>query len=66
MALQNANRFSGQHQNAFVLGDRVSSAASMGKAAQAKFESGDHEDLVTFEPFYLKEFVATLQKKKVL
>jgi len=38
----------------------------MGKGAQAKFESGDHEDLVTFEPFYLKEFVATLQKKKVL
>ncbi len=56
----------GQHPNAIVLGDRVSSAASMGKAAQAKFESGDHEDLVTFEPFYLKEFVATLQKKKVL
>ena len=56
----------GQHPNAIVLDDRVSSAASMGKAAQRKFEAGDHEDLITFEPFYLKEFVATLQKKKVL
>ncbi|HEX2900517.1 MAG TPA: tRNA (adenosine(37)-N6)-threonylcarbamoyltransferase complex dimerization subunit type 1 TsaB, partial [Bacteroidia bacterium] len=52
--------------NALVLGDRISSAAFMGKAAQAKFISGNHEDLITFEPFYLKEFVATLSRKKIL
>lgn len=55
------------HQpNAIVMGARVSSAAYMGAIAHAQLLQGAVEDLVTFEPFYLKEFVATLSKKKVL
>lgn len=49
-----------------LLEQRISSAASMGQAAHERFMKGRHEDLVTFEPFYLKEFVATLSQKKVL
>jgi tRNA threonylcarbamoyladenosine biosynthesis protein TsaB len=55
-----------QHPNAIVLGNRLSSAAHMGAAAYAHFINGTHENLVTFEPFYLKEFVATLSTKKIL
>lgn len=55
-----------QENNAVVLGNRLSSASSLGKPAHAKFIAGQYEDLLTFEPFYLKEFVATLSKKKVL
>lgn len=52
--------------NAIVLGARLSSAAYMGAVAHRRLLAGEVEDLVTFEPFYLKEFVATLAKKKVL
>jgi tRNA threonylcarbamoyladenosine biosynthesis protein TsaB len=33
-------------------------ASSLGELAMKKFEAGQTEDLVTFKPFYLKEFVA--------
>jgi tRNA threonylcarbamoyladenosine biosynthesis protein TsaB len=52
--------------NAVMLPRRFSSAASMGRLAHQKFLSQEYEDLVTFEPFYLKEFVATLPTVKVL
>ena len=52
--------------NAIVLATRLSTAASMGAVAHRRLLAGEVEDLVTFEPFYLKEFVATLSKKKVL
>lgn len=54
------------HANAVVLGSRLSSAQHMGKVAHERLLSGEVEDLVTFEPFYLKEFVATLSTKKIL
>lgn len=52
--------------NAVVLGTRLSSAAYMGAIAHRRLLAGEVEDLVTFEPFYLKEFVATLSTKKIL
>ncbi len=52
--------------NAVILGNRLSSAAYMGAIAHRRLLAGEIEDLITFEPFYLKEFVATLSKKKVL
>ncbi len=55
-----------QHPNSVVLDNRVSSASHSGIAAWKKYQSQDFEDLVTFEPFYLKDFVATLSQKKVL
>jgi tRNA threonylcarbamoyladenosine biosynthesis protein TsaB len=52
--------------NALVLENRLSSAADMGVVAWAKFQSGEFEDLVTFEPYYLKNYVATKSKNKIL
>jgi tRNA threonylcarbamoyladenosine biosynthesis protein TsaB len=40
------------------------SAASMGALALQKFESQELENLETFEPYYLKEFMTTTPKKK--
>jgi tRNA threonylcarbamoyladenosine biosynthesis protein TsaB len=33
--------------------------------AQNAFEAGNFQDVAYFEPFYLKEFVATVSKKKL-
>lgn len=43
----------------------VHSSAYMAKLADLKFKNKDFEDLIYFEPFYLKEFVATTPKKVV-
>ena len=56
----------GNHRNAIILGKSLSSAANMGAWATQRLVESELEDLVTFEPFYLKEFVATLSKKKIL
>lgn len=40
-------------------------AADMAGLAQSKLETGQFEDIAYFEPFYLKEFVATTPKNKV-
>lgn len=40
------------------------SAKDMIALAEKKFEAGTFEDVAYFEPFYLKEFMATIPKKK--
>ena len=40
-------------------------ASSMLSPALAALRSGDFKDVAYFEPFYLKEFVATVSKKKL-
>ena len=40
-------------------------ASSMLAPALAAYRSGDFKDVAYFEPFYLKEFVATVSKKKL-
>ena len=40
-------------------------ALAMAAPAQKAFESGAFEDVAYFEPFYLKDFVATTSKKKL-
>lgn len=40
-------------------------ASSMLSPALAAFRAGDFKDVAYFEPFYLKEFVATVSKKKM-
>ncbi len=40
-------------------------ASSMLEPALAAFRAGDFKDVAYFEPFYLKEFVATVSKKKL-
>lgn len=51
--------------NAFFVNNIRPHARSMTKAALTKFEKQDVEDVAYFEPFYLKDFVATVSKKKV-
>lgn len=51
-------------KNAFFLENEiVPSAKTVGELAYQKYLSNDFENLVTFEPFYLKEFMATTPKK---
>ena len=40
-------------------------ASSMLSPALKAFRKGDFKDVAYFEPFYLKEFVATVSKKKL-
>lgn len=56
----------GQHPNAIILEQTLSSARSMGRIAWQKFQAEQFEDLLTFEPFYLKDFVALPSKNKLL
>ncbi len=51
--------------NAIVLADLLSNASSMGQAIAHKFEAQDFEALVNFEPFYLKDFVATKSRDRL-
>ncbi len=51
-----------QHPNAVFIDNAYPNAASMGTLAFRKFESGDFADIRTFEPAYLKEFVAKTKK----
>ena len=46
------------HSNAFFADDIYPLARPLGELAIKKFEAGEIEDLVSFKPFYLKEFVA--------
>lgn len=41
-------------------------ASDMILLAEKRYEAGDFQDTAYFEPFYLKEFVATIAKNKVL
>ena len=49
-----------------VLGGRLSTAGGIGPLVWRKFQAEDFEDLVLFEPYYLKNFVATVSKKKLI
>ena len=46
------------HQNAFFVSGYGPEAVEVGKLAFTKFQKGQFEDLVSFVPFYLKDFVA--------
>jgi len=50
---------------ALVLPQVVSSARNVGSVLLRKFQAKAFEDLVSFEPFYLKDFVATKPKDKL-
>lgn len=51
--------------NAIVLPNIFSSAVSMGKPIYQKLLNNEFEDLLTFEPFYLKDFVATKARDRL-
>lgn len=56
-----------ENENAqFLAQEIIPSAKTVGELAYKKFLNNELEDLVTFEPFYLKEFMATTPKKVVI
>ena len=55
-----------KHENAIFMENIVPSASNMTSLSNNAFISNKFEDIAYFEPFYLKDFVATTPKKKVL
>lgn len=54
------------HSNALFMGPEKTSAYFMQNLAQVKYNRNEFEDVAYFEPFYLKNFVATVPKNKIL
>ncbi|TNE81102.1 MAG: tRNA (adenosine(37)-N6)-threonylcarbamoyltransferase complex dimerization subunit type 1 TsaB [Bacteroidetes bacterium] len=55
----------GDRQDIEIISGIFPEAKQLAKPAFRKFEKQEFEDLAYFEPFYLKEFVAQLPKKKL-
>lgn len=55
-----------RHPNAEFISGVATSATNMITLAEKKFKAVDFENVAYFEPFYLKDFVATVPKRKVL
>ena len=53
-----------QHSNANFIENAFPSAKNMIDIAYQKYLSSDFEDVAYFEPYYLKDFVVTPEKKK--
>jgi tRNA threonylcarbamoyladenosine biosynthesis protein TsaB len=54
------------HENSVFVSDFVISASYMIKPAYRAFDSNHFEDVAYFEPFYLKDFIATIQRKNIV
>lgn len=52
--------------HARFLAEVETSAANMIRLAEQKYEARNFEDVAYFEPFYLKDFIATTPKKNIL
>lgn len=55
-----------EHPNAHFISDLYPSASQMILPALKRFRQQKFEDVAYFEPFYLKDFIATIPRKKVL
>ncbi|NDW19489.1 tRNA (adenosine(37)-N6)-threonylcarbamoyltransferase complex dimerization subunit type 1 TsaB [Dysgonomonas sp. 216] len=55
-----------KHPNAVFLENIYPTASDMSSLAITAFENKTFEDVAYFEPFYLKEFIATTPKNKIL
>lgn len=53
-----------KHPNAVFIDDAHPSTKEMASLSYTKFQDQAFEDVAYFEPFYLKDFVATQEKKK--
>lgn len=53
------------HKNALFIDKINNSADFMSDLSEKAFQNKDFEDLAYFEPFYLKDFVATIPKKTI-
>ena len=54
------------HPHALFSGPRKASARFMQNVAEAKYNKKDFENVAYFEPFYLKNFIATIPKNKII
>jgi tRNA threonylcarbamoyladenosine biosynthesis protein TsaB len=54
------------HPNARFIESIEPSAAWMAKLAEKAFQEKQFEDIAYFEPFYLKDFIATIPRKNIL
>lgn len=54
-----------QNKNALFLENIHPIASSIGYLASVKYKNGEFENTETFEPFYLKDFIATTPKKLI-
>jgi tRNA threonylcarbamoyladenosine biosynthesis protein TsaB len=54
-----------QHPNALFPADIPASARFMSRLAHEHFDQRQFEDVAYFEPFYLKDFVATVPRNKI-
>ena len=52
------------HENAVFIDNKFPSSKEMAILSYNKHKKNDIEDVAYFEPFYLKDFVATVQKKR--
>ncbi len=55
-----------QHPNALFAGPEKVSARFMIHQAEVKYKNNEFEDVAYFEPFYLKDFIATVPRNKVI
>lgn len=55
-----------QHPNALFTGPLKASARFMIKLAENKYNNREFENVAYFEPFYLKDFIATIPKNKII
>jgi len=55
-----------EHPHAHFIEDIHPSAASMCEPVYQLYQEEKFEDVAYFEPYYLKDFIATVPKKKVL
>jgi tRNA threonylcarbamoyladenosine biosynthesis protein TsaB len=54
-----------QHPNAIFVDDKYPSSKEMTALSWEKYKKNDIEDVAYFEPFYLKDFMVTKEKKKL-
>lgn len=55
-----------QHPNARFIPGFQASARFMSPLAESSFEQKKFEDVAYFEPFYLKDFIATIPRNKII
>ena len=54
-----------KHENAIFVGNVYPSSNSMASLSELAFQNNEFENVAYFEPFYLKDFVATVPKKNI-
>lgn len=54
-----------QHENAIFVKDFDPSSAYMAKLSDQAYQNKNFENVAYFEPFYLKDFIATVPKKNI-